>query len=233
MTTNLHRSDQTQMVAITRATGWAANSCGLRFNALLLLSFGLRFEMADGYAQGTMYTDRSAFAAALQSSTTIDFAGLPDPPPGFGRSPITVSGVTFTNAESRLFTGTGNLWNFDSSYPVGIFLPVGMNAFGADFSGGILPQNNPFTGTITVNLVGGQSQTYNFTGQVGAWTFRGFVFSSPISNLIYNDGGPFLPGAHEEMLDNVTFGVAVPEPPTSALALAGLVLGLLARKQRQ
>src|SRR3954454_3940001 len=72
-------------------------------------------------AQGTLYTDRSLFNSVLQSSTTITFTGLPDPPPGTGRSPITLSGVTFTNNEARLFTGNGYLWNFDSSYPVGVF----------------------------------------------------------------------------------------------------------------
>jgi hypothetical protein len=97
-----------------------------------------------------------------------------------------------------------------------------MNAFGAEFSGDIVPQNNPFNATITVNLVGGQIYTYNFAGQVGSWAFRGFVFSNPISSLVYDDGGPSLPGAHEEMLDNVTYGVVVPEPPVSGLVLVGL-----------
>jgi len=174
-------------------------------------------------AQGTFYADRSIFNAALQSSTTISFAGLPDPPPGIGRSPITISGVTFTNKEARLFTGPGYLWNFDSSYPVGVFLPDGNNAFAADFSGGINPQNNPFDGTLTFTLLDGEIFTHNFTGQVGAWSFLGFIFSQPIRNLVYSDGGPFLPGAHEEMLDNVTVGVAVPEPQTSLLAVFGIL----------
>ena len=188
----------------------------------------------NALAQGTVFTDRSAFTAALQSSTTINFAGMPDPPPGIGRSPISVSDVTFANAESRLFTGSSYLWNYDSSYPVGVFLPGGMNGFGADFSGGINPQNNPFNATITVNLAGGQTFTQNFAGQVGAWTFIGFIFPQAISSLVYNDGGPFLPGAHEETLDNVTFGVAnVPEPQSLAIALAGLVIALISRRQRR
>jgi len=184
-------------------------------------------------AQGTVFTDRSTYSAALQSSTTINFAGMPDPPPGIGRSPITVSGVTFTNAESRLFTGSGYLWNFDSSYPIGVFLPGGINAFGADFSGGINPQNNPFNATITMSLVGGQTFTHNFTGAVGSWNFVGFIFLQAIQSLVYNDGGPFLPGAHEEMMDNVTFGFAVPEPTVLALVVGGGLMGLLARRRRK
>jgi hypothetical protein len=186
-----------------------------------------------GRAQGTFYTDRSIFNAALQSSTTIAFTGLPDPPPGIGRSPITISGVTFTNQEARLFTGSGYLWNFDSSYPVGVFLPNGKNAFAADFSGGIRPQNNPFDGTLTFTLLDGQVFTHIFTGQDGSWTFLGFAFSQPIRNLVYSDGGPFLPGAHEERLDNVTFGVVVPEPQTSLLAVLGMLASFGVRRLRK
>ena len=201
----------------------------------MLLGVWMLLAPSHCCAQGTLYTDHSIFNSALQSSTTITFAGLPDPPPGIGRSPITVSGVTFTNNEARLFTGFGYLWNFDSSYPVGVFLPNGRNAFGADFSGGINPQNNPFNGTLTFTLLDGQTFTHNFTGQVGSWTFLGFTFSQPIRNLVYSDGGPFLPGAHEEMLDNVTFGVAVPEPQTALLAAFGVITAfgvLRSRKQK-
>ena len=84
-------------------------------------------------------------------------------------------------------------------------------------------QNNPFNATISVNLADGQSSQYHFTGQLGSWTFVGFVFSQPITSLVYNDGGPSLPGAHEEMLDNVSFGTAVPEPRTSLLLVFVLI----------
>ena len=215
----------------TNLTGCLSSRTWLFF---VLLSVWMLLAHSRCNAQGTLYTDRSIFDAALQSGTTITFAGLPDPPPGIGRSPITVSGVTFTNHSARLFTGSGYLWNFDSSYPVGVFLPGGNNAFAADFSGGIDPQNNPFNGTLTFTLLDGQVFTHNFTGQVGSWFFLGFTFSQPIRNLVYSDGGPFLPGAHEEMLDNVTFGVAVPEPQISLLALFGLFHAFrLARLRKQ
>jgi hypothetical protein len=117
---------------------------------------------------------------------------------------------------------------------VGILLPDGMNAFGADFSGGIV-QNNPFNATITINLADGQTDKYQFTGQLGSWTFVGFAFSQPITSLIYDDGGPALPGAHEEMLDNVSFGTAIPEPNTSLIAVFGLVglFGVLRLKTKR
>ena len=217
------------MIAIIRAGTLAANFRCILSEALLLSGIGLRFGTVDGHAQGTIYTDRYSYEAALPSSTTIDFSGTPNPPDFIGRSSITVSGVTFTSLGARLFTGTENIFNFDSSYPVSILLPGGINAFGADFSGGIIPQNNPFIGTLTVNLAGGQTFIHSFTGQVGSWTFRGFAFSSPISSLVYNDGGPFVPGAHEEMLNRITFG-PVPEPRTVWVALCAVAIWLVSRR---
>jgi hypothetical protein len=115
------------------------------------------------------------------------------------------------------------LYNFDSSVPVGILLPEGNNAFGADFSGGIV-QNNPFNASISINLANGQNYQYNFTGQLGVWTFIGFIFPQSITGLVYSDGGPTLPGAHEEQLDNVTFGTGVPEPSTTLIAAFALAV---------
>ncbi|NOS68326.1 MAG: hypothetical protein HOP33_00130 [Verrucomicrobia bacterium] len=207
---------------------------------LLLCSLVSLLGYGDVPAQGVLFTDRTTFNAALRpvpSPTTITFSGLTDPF-GTGTSPVSVSGVTFTNAESRLFVqptpipGDGQyLWNFDSSYPVGIFLPNGRNAFGADFSGGIEP-NASFNATLTVNLVGGQTYSYNFSGQRGLWTFFGVAFPQSITSLIYHDGGQFLPGSHEEMLDNVTFGVAtVPEPHATVMIACALAILLRARSR--
>jgi len=194
---------------------------------ILLLAVWIPADPVCCQAQGTIYTSRSGFDAALTSSTTITFDGVvPFDPSGFGVSSVSASGVTFTSPGARLFVSSASanpvLYNFDSSYPVGIVLPNGMNAFGADFSGGIV-QNNPFNATITINLADGETDKYQFVGQLGSWTFVGFTFSQPITSLIYDDGGPVLPGAHEEMLDNVSFGTAIPEPHASILAVFGLV----------
>lgn len=223
------------------------SSAGIRFIVRSLTAIGvtaLLLSAIEAHGQGVLYTDRAVFNSVLQSSTTVDFEGLPPyDGMGTGESPINVlnpvfpfnSVLTVTNFEHRLFVaggsspmnpapGTGQyLWNFDSSYPMGIFFPAGRNAFGADFSGGIV-QNNPFNATLTFTLLSGQTYTHNFTGQMGTWTFRGFVFSESITSVVYNDGGPFLPGGHEEMIDNVTYGVAVPEPQVLSLLVAGLLV---------
>ncbi len=193
----------------------------------LLLGAWMATDLSRCPAQGTIYASRAGFDAALASGTTITFDGVaPNDPSGTGVSSVNASGVTFTNFDSRLFVSSQSLnpilYNFDSGYPVGIFLPGGKNAFGADFSGGIV-QNNPFNATISVNLADGQSSQYHFTGQLGAWTFVGFIFSQPIASLVYDDGGISLPGTHEEMLDNVSFGTAVPEPRTPLLFVLALI----------
>jgi hypothetical protein len=172
----------------------------------------------------------------MASSTTVTFEELPPSDwTSTGTSPVVSLGVTFTNFEHRLFItspngalypqpGTGQyLWNFDSGYPVGIFLPAGKTGFAADFSGGIQPHDT-FNATLTAILEGGQSYSYHFSGPRGAWTFFGVTFSEPIVGLTYDDGGAF--GFHEEMLDNVSFGVAVPEPCGLLLVMLGGVMAL-------
>jgi hypothetical protein len=184
-------------------------------------------------SQGTVYTSRSAFEGVLTSSTTINFEDLPTTPSPIGEFSITTSGVTFTTPDALLFiTGPGSpipgtgkyLWHFDGGFPVTVLLPSGVTAFGADFSGGIEPQSS-FNATLTVNLVGGGSYAHNFSGPRGSWTFFGVTYSQPISSLVYDDGGPSTPFAlHEEMLDNVTFGSAIPEPGAFGLFAVGVLL---------
>jgi hypothetical protein len=180
----------------------------------------LCISLAPAWGQGTTYSSRSEFNAALNGATTIDFETVaPTDIFGVGTSPITVSGVTFADYDRQLFISSGSymdtghyLFNFDSGYPVSIFLPSRKNAFGADFSGGI-GQNPLFDASLTFTLLGGQTLSYNFAGTQNAWTFFGVAFAQPITNVIYDDGGRPSPyGSHEEALDNVTFGSVVPEP---------------------
>ena len=122
----------------------------------------LAVTVQTALSQGTVYTSRSVFDAALSSSTTITFEALPTP--GTGESSITTSGVTFTTPDARLLVavdgapipGDGKyLWHFDGGAPVTVLLPGDVTAFGADFSGGIEPDPS-HNATLTVNLVGGR-----------------------------------------------------------------------------
>lgn len=192
------------------------------------------------FCQGTIYTSRSIFEAALISSTAITFEELPVTYPlGTGEFSVTTSGVTFTSPGARLFVtgpgglypipGDGNyLWHFDGGFPVTVQLPAGVTALGADFSGGIEPQSS-FNATLTVNLVGGGSYAHTFSGLRGSWTFFGVTYPEEILSVIFDDGGTFMPGTHEEMFDNVTFGF-VPEPRSIAVLMLGLLLVLFWNK---
>lgn len=215
---------------------WLALSLGfMRVPTLIKAAIAGILVLATpaAFCQGTVYTSRSAFEAALSLSTTITFEDLPTS--GNGESNITTSGVTFTTPDRRLVVavngapipGDGKyLWHFDGGSPVTVLLPGGVTAFGADFSGGFEPGPS-YNATLTVNLVGGGSYVHNFSGPGWLWTFFGVTYSEPISSLVYDDGGPSAPFAlHQEMLDNVTFGNVIPEPRVFAfLALGALFLG--------
>lgn len=183
------------------------------------------------YCQGTFYTSRSAFQSTLITTTTISFENIPVTQEGPGEFSIATSGVTFIGTYMYIrgsfapIPATGNyLRQFDALGPVHIFLPNGVTAFGADFSGGI-GSNPSFNATLTANLVGGQTYAYNFSGTQGFWTFFGVSFPQPIASLIFNDVPNFPFPWHEEMLDNVTFGT-VPEPSVfSLIGLGVLFLG--------
>jgi hypothetical protein len=206
----------------------------------ILLASLLAVSIQSGFCQGTVYFMRSEFRAALSSATTITFENLPPTDwNGSGVTSISDSGVTFTTGYLYVtnpgglwypIPGSGKyLWHFDGWYPVTVLLPEGVTAFGADFSGGIEP-NPLFNATLTVNLAGGPSYAYSFSGPRGSWTFFGVTFAQPIASVVYDDGGSFL---HEEMLDNVTFGSVIPEPSALGLfALGGSFLGWRLRRMK-
>jgi len=107
--------------------------------------------------------------------------------------------------------------------------PSERNAFGADFSGGLAAT---FTGTLTFILIDGSSASFQFPGLRDGWTFFGVVLSKHISSVFFDDGGQSSPGPHNERIDNVTYGVAVPEPQVLALLL-GAVITQLRRQVRK
>lgn len=220
------------MNAINRVASPSRATCWNFGWSLLLLACTTRIGVSDSRAQGTIYTDRSAFSAALQSSTTVTFQSLM-PSTGFdqGVSTLMVSGLSITNLEHQLFVtspapgglyprpGDGQyVWNRGSSSPMEITLPGGQNAFSGDFSAGI--GTNSVSATLTITLLNGQTYVHDLPSQ-GLWTFQGFVYPQPIAHLSYLAGrrGRGLP----TMLDNVTFGIVVPEPRIHSITIGGIL----------
>src|SRR5580765_6540637 len=89
---------------MTRGTSFIralCNSWPTRFAWAAALMIGSIHAQAQSV---TTYTSRSLFNAASTSQTTITFEGLtPTDLNGPGFASLTVSGVTFTNYESRLY----------------------------------------------------------------------------------------------------------------------------------
>lgn len=209
----------------------------------LFLALGGLWLMSphSAQAQSALYTDRSLFNAALQSSSSFNFENLTptlDPsipfptaqniivaPPAPLPARLTITGnQLFVWPQSYSAPGvpasSGNyVGAFDANIPMTISFPGGRNAFGADFGGGLT--GSTFAGSLTFNLADGSSQLFQFTGSVSSWTFVGAVFSQGINSVVFDDGGPSFPGSHEERIDNVTYGIAVPEPTLAALLLVG------------
>lgn len=201
-----------------------------------------------GHAQGLTFTDRPAFEAALQSRTDVTFDDL-TPMSGLGPGVASIEslGVTVSSADSQLYVFTGSdliipinglgnyLANYQSDVPMGIQLPAGVNALGADFSGGYIPGFG-FDATLTVDLLDGQSYNYAVPVQREQWTFFGVAFEQPIVSLVFDDGAlapgpipPQEPAQHFEIIDTVAYGV-VPEPHALGVAILALTVFLFRRR---
>ena len=194
--------------------------------------------------QGTTYTDRSAFDAAIADLTgarrDLNFQP-PFPPGGIDEgewvryfSPLTISGMTFHSGGPlliRLFSADGNraLNNYDSLTPLMVDMNGSAMAFGADFASLLNPFYSSFLATVTLD----NGNVFTFTAPANPnFTFFGFVTTQPFSSLTFSDGGLIGP-YHEEILDNITVGT-VPEPGVFALsALGALLLGWRWRRVRK
>jgi len=222
-------------------------------NHLKICCFALALLLTRPSARADVriYTDRSAFDAASQSLQAIDFSGYAE---GSGQwyqyygDHLTIDGVTFISQLAYGYTDYGNLyvanlstyasspvlWNYDVSLPLIVSLPPGTTAFGADYSA--TTQYADYPGTpdsflATISFTDGSS--FSFVAQ--RWselTFFGFTSDTPISSFTYSDGGTFY-GLHNEVMDNVEFGIAViPEPEAVNLFLLAGVAFAVCRARR-
>ncbi len=194
--------------------------------------------------QGTTYTDRSAFEAAIASligtRTDVDF-GPPLPPGGIDeggmmRYPplLTISGITFRASgvfllrETSIFPPDWMLNSYDSLSPLTVDMNGPALAFGADFASLLNPDYSEFLATVTLD----NGDVFTFTAPANPnFTFFGFVTTQPFASLTFSDGGLIGIGFHEEILDNIT-AVTIPEPATLGLfALGALFLGWRLQKK--
>ncbi len=193
-----------------------------------------------GEAQAiTLFNDRTAFNAATQSLTNIDFEGIaslgeysyfPNP------SGFTQSGATFTDSGNGLYVtdpnyyleyynwGSGAVLVGSDQGTINVTLGSGVTAVGSDIMS-ILNYASDFLVTLST----GDTYTLNSSNYPNR-SFVGFTSDIAISSISFQATNGYTE------LDNFTFGQAKPVPePASLLGLlmvGGLGLGGLKRKQK-
>ena len=186
----------------------------------------------------TVYTSQAAFLAAVSAPGTDTYTGFSIT--GATPSPITRSAGSYqytATAETTTFFGAGttaNPWLSTNTATDSITFnaftggasAIGGNFFGSDISGLFSAGNITLVATDSLGATSSQTIT-------GATTtsFLGFVSTGTLSSLVVEavqGATPLWP-----TVDNLTLAVAVPEPGTYAMLLAGLgVVGFMARRRR-
>ncbi len=202
-------------------------------------------------SQNVTYTSRTAFNAAVAgiAGTRLDLGFEPPLPPG-GTSvgggafrywaPWAVGGLTFGGEvllirpeRFPLASSTNNvLNNYDSFTPLTVGLNGLSRAFGAEFGSLLSPTYSSFTATVSLD----NGEVFTFTAPANPnRAFFGFVTTQSFSKLTFSDGalvGVPVP-LHEEILDNITAIVVVPEPSVTVLCLLAGGLICLCRVLRR
>jgi PEP-CTERM motif len=213
-----------------------------------LLAFGLVMVLAVGTARADymVYTDRATFEAALSSETTETFNELGGNIHAFPSGLSQANGLT----QPLTITGSGNyLLSGNSATFSGFYQNNGtyiIGALGSTINDGVtvsLPANtftaagadvSNFTASGLVSFTGTTSQGETFSGNVSvngadrATTlgFLGVTTTSPDDFITSLKFSAQVGSNVNVVVDNVSFGQAVPEPASMALFASGaLVLG--------
>jgi uncharacterized repeat protein (TIGR01451 family) len=207
------------------------------------------FALAPGFAAVNTFTNRSAFTAAVASSTTIDFEGVAsggkvDYSTAAG---LTVSGVNFVGAsipavgysDYFLLVAVGSGWNGTAvlAGPFGFYaipsagmparngdltvkLPAGTTAVGVDFLS--RPDASDNRGLNV--LLGDQVFVANAAGN-GSPGFFGIVSDTPFTTIVFRASAASFEWS-EYFFDNFTFGQARPISATCLVKLTPASAGI-------
>jgi hypothetical protein len=195
-------------------------------------------------AEYSLFTDRTAFNGAAYNLQTIDFEGLA--PQGGIASYVTASGLTQKGVNFAGPSPFGNYlyvvdpafspslydWGsgavllgpaFGDGSQITVTLPAGITALGTDIMS-TFPDGAPFD----VTLASGDTFTVS-TNPFPNRAFFGIVSDTPISSLSFTaEEGAF------PLLDNFTFGQAVPAPPSLVLfGIGGIGAAICAWRRRR
>ena len=186
---------------------------------------------AGAQAAITVYTSESAFLAAVSAPGTDTFDDLTVAP--YGDTVYRTAGAYSYQAYSATgIWGAGGPTDFwlsnNTRYNPIVFsqFSSGVSAFGGNFFASDIAGQFVPDGTMVLTAVDGGTLTYDLTGATTG-SFVGFVSTAPLSSVtLGTDGGEYWPTANNVVL-------AVPEPATYGMMLAGMtLLGVAARRRR-
>lgn len=186
---------------------------------------------AAAQADITVYTSQADFLAAVSAPGVDTFDDLTVDP--YGDTLLRSAGIYSYNAFSAggLWGagGAGDHWlstNVGSDPIVFSGFSGGVSAFGGNFFASDITGQYAL-GNLYLTATDGSVLSYNLDGATTT-TFLGFVSSTPLSSVtLGTDGGVgYWPTANNVVL-------AVPEPSTYAMLLAGLgFVGVMSRRRR-
>jgi len=186
---------------------------------------------AGAQAAITVYTSEAAFLGAVSAPGVDTFDDLTVASYGdlihrtagaYGYQAYSSTGIWGAGGPSDFWLSNNLRYNpiVFSNFSGGVSA-FGGNFFASDVAGQFVPN-----GTLVLTAVDGGTLTYDLYGATTS-SFVGFVSTSPLSAVsLGTDGGSYWPTANNVVL-------AVPEPATYGMLLAGVtLLGIAARRRR-
>ena len=206
----------------------------MRISSLLSLKplclAALLCAAAGAQAAITVYTSEAAFLGAVSAPGVDTFDDLTVAP--YGDTVFRTAGAYNYQAYSATgIWGAGGPSDFWLSNNIR-YNPIvfsnftsGVSAFGGNFFASDVAGEHVPNGTLVLTAVDGGTLTYDLAGATTA-SFVGFVSTSPLASVsLGTDGGAYWPTANNVVL-------AVPEPATYGMLLAGIgLLGIAARRR--